>query len=27
MVMSRLAADHQPLCFMRRQDRASHRSG
>ena len=26
-LMSRLAADHQPLCFMRRQDRASHRSG
>lgn len=25
MVMSRLAADHQPLCFMRREDRVSHR--
>jgi hypothetical protein len=26
-MMSRLASDHQPLCFMQRQDRASHRSG
>ena len=26
-VCARLVADHQPLCFRRRQDRASHRSG
>jgi hypothetical protein len=26
-VDARLARDHQPLCFTRREDRASHRSG
>lgn len=26
-VSTRLVADHPPLCFIRRQDRASHRSG